>query len=70
MKEYYLLLLSVLKKILVFIGLVLIWRGVWVLIDKLETALFAGNSLLFGFFNILLGLGLIWLIDRKLKSLI
>jgi len=54
----------------VVIGVVLIWRGVWILLDKLDFLVFQEHeTLVLAAISILAGLLLLYLHDHKLDEL-
>ncbi|NCU41463.1 MAG: hypothetical protein EOM19_01925 [Candidatus Moranbacteria bacterium] len=57
------------KNILVVIGVVLIWRGIWYILDYLDTWFFGGSHFWTAFFGIIAGLLLLYLPDKDLKEL-
>lgn len=57
------------KNIFVVIGLVLIWRGIWYVLDYIDLALFQGQHLFTAVGGIVLGLLILYLPDKDLKEL-
>ena len=57
------------KNLSIVICLVLIWRGVWYLLDWLDLVLFSDNHLYTAFSGIILGLILLYLPDHDLKEI-
>jgi hypothetical protein len=57
------------RNLAVVIGLVLVWRGIWHLLDVVDIVAFAGNSLYTSIGGILLGLAILYLPDKDLKEL-
>ena len=57
------------KNLSIVICLVLIWRGVWYLLDWLDLVLFSDNHLYTAFGGIILGLILLYLPDHDLKEI-
>ena len=53
----------------IVIGLVLIWRGVWYILDAFDYAFLAGNHLWSAIGGIALGLLILFLPDHDLKEL-
>ncbi len=53
----------------IVIGLVLVWRGVWYVLDAVDYAYLAGNHLLSGLIGIALGVLILYLPDHDLKEL-
>lgn len=57
------------KNILVVIGLVLIWRGIWYVLDGIDLLFFEGSHLWTVIFGIILGLLVLYIPDRDLKEI-
>ena len=57
------------KNISVVIGLVLIWRGVWYVLDWIDLTLFQGQHIFTAVGGILLGLLILYLPDKDLKEI-
>ncbi len=53
----------------VVFAVVLVWRGIWELLDILDEALFGGNYLWTTFGGIFLGLFILYWPDKDLKEL-
>ena len=53
----------------VVIGLVLIWRGIWHILDAMDIIVFNGNYLWTSIGGIILGLAILYLPDKDLKEL-
>lgn len=53
----------------VVIGLVLIWRGIWYVLDALDLAFFGGSHLFTAIGGIVLGLVVLYLPDHDLKEI-
>ena len=53
----------------VAIGIVLIWRGLWVLLDRIEYWLFGHDTLGLAVASILVGLFLVYIHDHKVDEL-
>ncbi len=51
------------------IGLVLVWRGIWLVLDAVDEAFFDGYSGWTGLLGILLGVIILYFPDRDLKEL-
>jgi hypothetical protein len=58
-----------LKHLLVVVGLVLIWRGVWNLTDIIDYLFFDGNHFWTSFGGIIVGLAILYLPDSDLKEI-
>lgn len=57
------------KNILVVIGLVLIWRGIWYVLDGVDLLFFEGSHIWTAIGGILLGLFILYIPDRDLKEI-
>lgn len=53
----------------VVVGLVLIWRGIWYILDAIDNAFFGGNHTLMAFIAIVVGFLILYLPDKDLKEL-
>ena len=53
----------------IVVGLVLIWRGVWFLLDSVDIFLLGGSHEFTALGGIILGLLILYLPDRDLKEL-
>lgn len=51
------------------IGIVLVWRGIWHLLDGVDTIVFNGDTLWTSLGGIVLGLAILYLPDKDLKEL-
>ena len=57
------------KNLSIVIGLVLIWRGIWYVLDAIDYALFGDTHLWTGLVGIVLGLAVLYIPDRDLKEI-
>ena len=57
------------KNIAIVIGLVLIWRGIWYVLDYFDILIFQGNHLPLAIGGIIIGLLILYLPDRDLKEI-
>ncbi|MCX6784724.1 MAG: hypothetical protein NTV81_02180 [Candidatus Komeilibacteria bacterium] len=57
------------KNILVIVGVVLIWRGIWYILDGLDILLFGHGHVWSSIIGIIVGLLLIYLPDHDLKEI-
>lgn len=57
------------KNILVVIGLVLIWRGIWHALDGIDEMFFSGDHIFSTIGGIVLGLLILYLPDKDLKEI-
>lgn len=53
----------------IIVGLVLIWRGIWHVLDHVETVLFGGYNHWTGLIGIVIGVLLLYVPDRDLKEI-
>jgi hypothetical protein len=58
-----------LRNLSIVIGLVLIWRGIWYVLDFIDEAVFAGNQLFTAIGGIIAGILILYLPDKDLKEL-
>lgn len=57
------------KNISIIIGLVLIWRGIWYVLDGLDKWLFDGSHTWTALIGIIVGLIILYLPDKDLKEI-
>ncbi len=57
------------RNVLIVLGLVLMWRGVWYVLDGLDYWLFGGSHTTTSVFGILIGLAILYLPDGDLKEI-
>ncbi len=57
------------KNIIVVIALVMVWRGVWYVLDGIDVWLFGEYNAWTGFFGILIGLCILYIPDHDLKEI-
>ncbi len=57
------------RNLFVIVGIILIWRGIWYVLDDLDKLLFGGSHLWTALAGIVLGLVIIYLPDRDLKEI-
>ena len=69
MKKHPLTLSYLAKNISVVIGLVLIWRGVWYILDGIDLFLFGGSHTWTAWGGVVLGLLILYLPDKDLKEI-
>ena len=53
----------------VVLGIVLIWRGLWYILDAIDAYLFQGSPIFTAIGGVILGLAILYLPDRDLKEL-
>lgn len=57
------------EHLLTVIGIVLVWRGVWHILDEIDKVFFGGNYWFTAVGGIIIGLLILYLPDRDLKEL-
>ena len=57
------------KNLFIVVGLVLIWRGIWYVLDGIDAYLFSGNHILTALAGIALGLLILYIPDKDLKEI-
>jgi hypothetical protein len=57
------------KNLAVVLGLVLIWRGIWYVMDKFDSLLFSGEHIYTAVAGILIGLAILYIPDGDLKEI-
>lgn len=57
------------KNLFVVLGLVLIWRGIWHVLDKIDIYFFAGEHFYTGIAGIIIGLAILYVPDKDLKEI-
>ncbi|MSU44693.1 hypothetical protein EXS45_00720 [Candidatus Nomurabacteria bacterium] len=57
------------KNFSIVVGLVLIWRGIWYVLDELDSMLFSGNYIWTALGGIILGLIILYIPDKDLKEI-
>ncbi len=53
----------------IIVGLVLVWRGIWHVLDFIEATYFGGELFWTGLAGILIGVLLLYIPDRDLKEI-
>jgi len=53
----------------IVVGLVLIWRGIWYVLDWLDSMFFSGNHIWTALGGIILGLIILYIPDKDLKEI-
>lgn len=57
------------KNISVAIGIILIWRGVWIILDLIDNLIFGGNHIITAILGIFAGIIILYLPEKNLKAL-
>jgi hypothetical protein len=57
------------KNISIAVGLVLIWRGIWYILDGLDKFIFGGSHIWTALAGIIMGLIILYVPDKDLKEI-
>lgn len=57
------------RTLTVILGIVLVWRGVWLMLDFTDAALFGGSHVLTALAGILLGLFILYIPNKDLRDI-
>ena len=57
------------KNFIAVAGIVLIWRGIWHILDEVDSTVFGGNKIFTAVGGIIAGFILLYLPDRDLKEI-
>jgi hypothetical protein len=57
------------KNIAIVLGIVLVWRGIWELLDMADLFFFQGNHFYTAIVGIIIGLAILYFPDKDLKEL-
>ena len=57
------------KSLSTVVGLVLIWRGIWYILDGLDINIFGGSHIYTAVGGVIVGLLILYLPDRDLKEI-
>lgn len=57
------------RNLFIIAGIILIWRGIWYVLDEIDKLLFGGSHLWTALIGIVLGLAVIYLPDQDLKEI-
>ncbi len=57
------------KNIILVIGLVLIWRGIWYILDAIDLYFLGGNHAITAIIGVIIGLIILYLPDKDLKEI-
>jgi hypothetical protein len=69
MKKKKLTLRYITKNILIIFGIVLVWRGVWHILDQIDSFLFGGNHIWSAVAGLIVGLVILYIPDKDLKEI-
>jgi hypothetical protein len=53
----------------IIVGIVLIWRGIWIVLDAIDSYFFGGSPLYIGVIGIIIGFLILYIPDRDLKEI-
>lgn len=62
-------LLYFLKNIYIVFSIVLVWRGVWYVLDEIDKYFFGGSHLITAIIGVVIGIALLYLPDKDLKEI-
>jgi len=62
-------LLYFLKNIYIVFSIVLVWRGVWYVLDEIDKYFFGGSHLITAIIGVVVGIVLLYLPDKDLKEI-
>lgn len=68
-KNKKLTIIKLIRLLSIVIGLVLIWRGIWYVLDAIDNIFFAGHHLWTAFVGIIIGLFMLYFPDKDLKEI-
>ena len=57
------------KNISVAVGIILIWRGIWIVLDLFDKLIVDGNHIITAIGGIIVGILMLYLPDKNLKAL-
>ncbi|MBX4189824.1 hypothetical protein KW791_00790 [Candidatus Parcubacteria bacterium] len=57
------------SNISIAIGIILIWRGAWIILDLLDDVLFGGNHIITAGGGIIIGIIILYLPNKNLEAL-
>lgn len=57
------------KDMSIAIGIILIWRGVWVMLDQVDKLIFGNDHIVTAIIGIIVGILMLYLPDKDLKAL-
>lgn len=57
------------KNLGIIVGIVLIWRGIWIVLDAIDIFFFGKSPLYIGVVGIVIGFLILYLPDRDLKEI-
>jgi hypothetical protein len=57
------------RNISIAVGIILVWRGIWIILDLIDQVLFGGNHIITASVGIVAGIIILYLPDKNLKPL-
>lgn len=57
------------KNIITVIALVMVWRGVWYILDGFDTWLFGEYGAMSGLIGVIIGIAILYIPDQNLKEI-
>ena len=57
------------KNISIVLGLVLIWRGIWYILDQIDIWFFGGGHFILAVIGIIIGLAILYIPDHNLDEI-
>lgn len=69
MKKVFMLPKKVWEAAIVMLGVILVWRGMWLMLDTLDRIIFGGSHFITGLIGTLLGFTILYYLDDELEGL-
>jgi hypothetical protein len=57
------------EAIITVVGVVLVWRGIWLILDAIDAWFFGGNHFATGVMGFMVGFALLYYLDNDLEEL-
>ncbi len=57
------------RALVTVLGVVLVWRGIWLVLDWIDIAFFGGNHAITGILGIMAGVAILYYPDHRLDEL-
>lgn len=57
------------RTIIIVIGIVLVWRGIWYVLDEIDKVLFGGSHFWTALIGVIVGLAILYIPDKDLKEI-
>jgi len=58
------------ESLMMILGAVLIWRGVWILLDRIDVLFFGGSHVWSAIVGVIIGVAIVLLADRDLEDVV